>query len=196
MKEWLVELVQHFGYLGVFLATLIESTFVPIPAEFTMIPAGILAAKGHFDYWLVLLSSTLGVIAGSAINYWIGLRFGRALIIRFGPYFFIKPAILHKTERFFARYGKLAVFMGRLLPGIKHYIAFVAGIVNMKFQHFIIYSSLGGLIWMWIILQIGYMSVGKGANGETVDSFETILITITLVTAVVWFIKERLMRHE
>ena len=65
MEHWLLELVTHLGYLGIFVATLIESTFVPIPAEVTMIPAGILAAKGELNYWLVLASATAGVWTAS-----------------------------------------------------------------------------------------------------------------------------------
>lgn len=196
MEQWLLDLVEHLGYVGIFVATLIESTFVPIPAEVTMIPAGMLAAKGEMNYWLALISSVLGVIAGSCINYWIGIRFGRTFLLRYGRYIFIKPSFLHKTELFFARYGRMAVFLGRLLPGIKHYIAFVAGIAQMKFQPFITYTAFGGLIWMWVILQIGYMAEKQAEHSaNSLSSLELIVIAITGVTIVAWFIKTRLMRH-
>ncbi|MCC7260055.1 MAG: DedA family protein [Alphaproteobacteria bacterium] len=196
MEEWLLDLVHTLGYLGVFIATLIESTFVPIPAEMTMIPAGILAAKGEFNYWMVLFSSTLGVIAGSLVNYWIGLRFGRALIIRYGKYIFIKHSFLEKTEKFFARYGGAAAFMGRLLPVVRHYIAFVAGIARMKLQPFFIYSSLGGLIWMWILLQVGFMAERSKENGITdISSLDMTLIAVAIISLFAWLIKNRLMKH-
>jgi membrane protein DedA with SNARE-associated domain len=195
----LLHLVDHLGYLGIFLATLVESTFVPVPAEFTMIPAGILAAKGEMNYWAVLGSSALGVLVGSLINYWVGLYFGRALLLRFGKYIFIKPTYLEKTEKFFAKFGTLAAFSGRLLPGVRHYIGFVAGIARMKLRPFVVATALGGLIWMWILLQISFMAQLRAErNGGTTDieSIEAIILIITLVTLAAYFVKQRLMRHH
>lgn len=187
-----MKLVEHFGYLGIFIATLIESTFIPIPAEITMIPAGMLAAEGHFNYWVVLITATAGVLAGSLINYWIGLHFGRTLITKYGSYIFIKNQHLKKTELFFAQYGKLAVFLGRLLIGVKHYIAFAAGIARMQFKAFIIYTLFGGLVWIWIILHIGFIAK---QNNTSIGELEIILISVAIVTLVAWLIKQKFMKH-
>ncbi|MET0154701.1 MAG: DedA family protein [Rickettsiales bacterium] len=196
MQEWLIAVVESLGYAGVFFATLIESTFMPVPAEITVIPAGMLAAKGSLNYWGALACASSGVIAGSMVNYWVGLRFGRALLLKYGRYIFLKPAFLIKTERFFARYGVIAAFMGRLLPGVKHYIAFVAGIARMKFLPFVAASSLGGLIWMWLLLQVGFMAERSAQNSEEgLGSLENILIAVTLISVVVWIVKEKLMKH-
>lgn len=192
MEQLLIELVEHFGYLGIFIATLIESTFVPIPAEITMIPAGMLAAEGHFNYWIVLVTATAGVVAGSLINYWIGLYFGRNIIVKFGSYIFIKPQHLKKTELFFAQYGKMAVFLGRLLIGVKHYIAFAAGIARMQFKAFIVYTTLGGLVWVWLLLHIGFMAK---KNNTSIGELEIILISVAIITVVAWFIKQKFMKH-
>jgi len=193
LEQLLIELVKHLGYLGIFIATLIESTFIPIPAEVTMIPAGMLAAEGYFNYWGLLVTSTAGVLTGSLVNYWIGLRFGRAIIIKYGSYVLLKHQHLMKTELFFAKYGKLAVFLGRLLVGVKHYIAFVAGIARMRLKAFIISTSLGGLVWMWIILHIGYMT--KRSNTTVVGELEIILISVAVVTLIAWLIKRKFMKH-
>lgn len=196
MEEFLLRFVEHLGYIGIFFTTLIESTFVPIPAEVTVVPAGMLAAKGHFSYWGVLASATMGVIAGSAINYWIGSRYGRVLIIKFGKYVFLKPSFLRRTEIFFEKYGAFAVFIGRLLPGLRHYIGFVAGIAKMKFQLFVIYTSLGGLIWMWILLQVGYMAEKNSAKGNAdLSSLELIVIAVTVITLIAYFIKKKIFKH-
>lgn len=187
-----MDLVKHLGYLGIFIATLIESTFIPVPAEITMIPAGMLAAEGYFNYWILLIISTAGVLAGSLINYWVGLRFGRSIIIKYGSYIFIKSEHLQKTEIFFAKYGKLAVFLGRLLLGVKHYIAFVAGIARMQLKPFIIYTSLGGIVWMWIILHIGF--IAKHSNAST-GKLEIILSLVAIVTLITWLLKRKFMKH-
>jgi membrane protein DedA with SNARE-associated domain len=190
-------IVLQFGYVGIFIATLIESTFVPIPAEVTMIPAGILVAKGELNYWMTLTVSTAGVIAGSVINYFVGLKFGRTLFVRFGKYVMLKEHHLHSTEMFFKRYGRAAVFLGRLLLGVKHYIAFVAGIAKMNFQLFTIYTSFGAVIWMFILLQAGYMSHHEGGDGSSaVHQVQNIVMIVIGVSAVAWFVKKRLMRHQ
>lgn len=193
----LVDLVEQFGYLGLFIATLIESTFVPIPAEVTMIPAGKLAALGKLSYWGILFSATAGVIAGSMLNYWIGIRFGRALLINYGKYIFLKPSSLKKTERFFKHYGALAVFIGRLLPGIKHYISFVAGLASMNFRTFVTYTALGGLIWIWLLLQVSYMAALKAeaTDAGSLKSLEWVMAAVVVISLAAWFVKARMMKH-
>lgn len=198
LTQVLKELIEHLGYGGIFLATLIESTFVPVPAEITMIPAGMLVAQGVFNYWGVLASATLGVIVGSLINYLFGYYFGRTLLLKYGKYIFIKHKHIHKTERFFRKFGTLAAFSGRLLPGVRHYIAFAAGIAKMPVKPFLLASSAGGLIWMWIILQVGYMAQVKAdKNGGTdVSGLEMAVAAILIITALAYFVKVRMMRHH
>ncbi len=191
MEELLLHIVLKLGYFGIFIATFIESTFVPVPSEVTMIPAGMLVAKEEMSFLPDLASSTLGVIGGSCFNFWIGLRFGRRLLDRYGKYIFIQSEFLLKTERFFGNYGKMAVFAGRILPGVKHYIAFAAGIARMKFSHFMINTSAGGLVWMWLLLEVGRMAAKNAANeNATIGGFETILIGIVGMTLVTWIIKK------
>ncbi len=199
LTQTLKDLVEAFGYGGIFLATLIESTFVPIPAEVTMLPAGMLAAQGILSYWGVLAASSLGVVVGSMINYCFGYYFGRTLLLKYGKYIFIKHKHIHKTERFFKKFGFLAAFTGRLLPGIRHYIAFVAGIAKMEVKSFMAATTSGGLIWMWILLEIGYVAQARAdANGSTdvSDAMEAAVIAVIAITAVAYIIKVRMTRHH
>jgi membrane protein DedA with SNARE-associated domain len=196
MEHFLLDLVEKLGYIGLFFATLIESTFVPIPSEVTMIPAGMLVAQGKLWYWGVLMSATLGVLAGSFINYWFGVKFGRTLITRYGKYIFLKPSALKKTERFFAKYGGLAIFIGRLLPGIKHYIAFAAGIALMPFKPFITFTAIGGLIWIWLLLHVSYLAELKAeSNGMSMSSLPWIVGAVILISLAAWLVKEKMMKH-
>lgn len=197
ITAWLQNLVAHMGYIGIFIATMVESTFIPIPAEVTMIPAGMLAAQDKMNYWMVLVSGTGGVIAGSLLNYWIGMRYGRAMILKYGRYIMVKPRHIEKTEWFFARYGAWTAFMGRLLPGVRHYIACVAGIAQMKLRVFMIYTSLGGLIWMWILLQVGYMAQLKAKDGVVdVSILETVLLVCIAIGGGTFLVQRWLMRHK
>jgi membrane protein DedA with SNARE-associated domain len=196
MEDFLLHLVRELGYIGLFFATLIESTFVPIPSEVTMIPAGMLAARGELGYWGVLASATAGVLAGSAINYWFGIKFGRALIMQYGKYIFLKANSLKKTERFFAKYGGMAVFIGRLLPGIKHYIAFAAGIACMRFKLFMLCTFIGGLIWIWLLLHVSYVAELKAEQGGMqMSSLPWIIGAIIVISLAAWLVKEKMMKH-
>lgn len=194
MEHWLLELVERFGYVGLFVATLIESTFVPIPAEVTMVPAGILAAQGVFTYTGVMVSSVLGIIAGSLVNYVFAVKFGRSLLLKYGHYIFIKPEFLTQTERFFARYGSAAIFIGRLLPVIKHYISFVAGIGRMPMKPFIIYTALGGTLWCAIMLHIGYLAeLSAQATNSNLGGIGIVILGVALVSLLAWLVKRKLM---
>jgi membrane protein DedA with SNARE-associated domain len=183
----LKDVVEHLGYIGVFIATLIESTFVPVPAEFTMIPAGGLVAAGKMNYAIVLTVSTLGVVVGSYINYWVGRTFGREFVVRFGKYILLKASFLDKVEVFFNRHGKFATFSGRLLPGVRHYIAFPAGMAKMPLKPFVLFTALGGGMWMWILLHIGYIA-GKEAD-KGIKGIEDIVLILIILLASLYAVK-------
>lgn len=153
---WLVDFVHHLGYAGIFLMTFIESTFVPIPAEVTMIPAGYLVQQGKMAFIPVLLASILGTVGGAYFNYWLAKKYGRDLFIRYGKFFMMTDAKLAKLERFFHEHGAISTFTGRLIPGIRHYISFPAGLARMKRSKFITYTALGGAIWMTVLVCLGY----------------------------------------
>lgn len=154
--KWLVDFVDHLGYVGIFIMTLIESTFVPIPSEVTMIPAGYLVQQGKMNFWWVFLASVAGTVIGAYINYWIAKHYGRKLFTKYGKYFMMTPQKLRKLEKFYSQHGSLSTFIGRLLPGIRHYISFPAGLAKMNIGKFFFYTTLGGAIWMAILLVVGY----------------------------------------
>lgn len=153
---WLVEMVNHLGYAGIFIMTFVESTFVPIPAEVTMIPAGYLVHQQKMHFLPALVASVLGTVGGSYFNYWIAKRYGRDLFIRYGKYLMMTPAKLAKLEAFFSEHGVISTFTGRLVPGLRHYISFPAGLAKMDMRKFIGYTALGGGIWMSVLLGLGY----------------------------------------
>lgn len=153
---WLVDFVHHLGYFGIFIMTFIESTFVPIPAEVTMIPAGYLVQQGKMAFLPVLVSSIVGTVGGAYFNYWLAKKYGRDLFIRYGKFFMMTDAKLAKLERFFHEHGAISTFTGRLIPGIRHYISFPAGLARMKRSKFITYTALGGAIWMTVLVTLGY----------------------------------------
>lgn len=163
---WLVDFVHHLGYLGIFLFTFVESTFVPIPAEVTMIPAGYLVQQGKMALIPVLLASIIGTVGGAYFNYWLAKRFGRDLFIRYGKYLMMNDVKLAKLENFFAKHGAASTFTGRLIPGVRHYISFPAGLARMNLRSFLIYTAAGGAIWMTVLVLLGYF-IGENQHLAT-----------------------------
>lgn len=156
ISAWIVDFVHQFGYLGIFIMTFIESTFVPIPSEVTMVPAGYLIYQGQMNFYYVMAASIAGTVCGSLANYWIAFHYGRKLLERYGKYFFMTPEKMKKMEDFFFEHGAISTFSGRLIPGVRHYISFPAGLARMNLRLFSIYTALGGAIWMACLIGVGY----------------------------------------
>lgn len=154
--QWLVDFVNHFGYVGIFIMSFLESTFVPIPSEVTMVPAGVLVQQGHMSFWIVWLAATMGALGGSLFNYYLALWLGRRFFYNYGKYFFFTHDKLDKIDKFFAEHGDISTFTGRLLPGVRHFIAFPAGLAHMDIKKFCIYTFLGSSIWMAVLITVGY----------------------------------------
>jgi membrane protein DedA with SNARE-associated domain len=178
LAEWLVDFVHHFGYLGIFIMCALESTFVPVPSELTMIPAGYLVEQGHMHFAWVLLASVGGTIAGSLLNYFIAYHYGRKFLLNYGKYMLFSPSKMEKLDQYFHNHGEISTFIGRLIPGVRHFIAFPAGLGRMNLRKFCIYTGTGSAIWMTILIAIGYFI---GENKTLVKHYTT-LITITLLS--------------
>ncbi len=176
----MIDLIESLGYLGIFLMTLVEGSFIPIPSEITIIPAGYLVAKGKFTLINVMFWSLSGTIAGVFISYFTAYYFGRNLLMRYGKYIFIDSSKLSKIEAFFMKHGHISVFIGRILPGLKHFISFPAGLARMDIKLFSIYSICGATLWVSILVFIGY-SIGD--NEELVAKYIKRInyVAITLV---------------
>ncbi len=181
--------VESLGYFGIFIMTFIESTFIPIPSEITLIPAGYLVQKGQMSGLVVLLVSIAGTIGGALANYYIAYFFGRLLFVDKGKYFFLNPSKLKKIEQFFAEHGAISVFTGRFLPGVKHFISFPAGLAKMNLKLFALYTALGGAIWCTILITLGYII---GENEHLIKkylkqlNFIFIILVSILVIYYIW----------
>lgn len=159
--QWLVDFVHTLGYPGIFIMTFLESTFVPIPSEVTMIPAGYLVQQGHMSLFPVLIASILGTIGGAMANYFIAYYYGRRFLYAFGKYFFFGHDKMEKLDKFFASHGEISTFTGRLVPGLRHFISFPAGLAHMNLKKFCIYTGVGGALWMSTLLGVGYFIGGN-----------------------------------
>lgn len=175
--EWILATVEAWGYWGIFLAMAMESTVLPVPSELVVIPAGMLAYQGKLNLLLVILSSTFGSLAGATVNYFFALWVGRPFLEKYGKYFFVRPALLQKTDTFFTKHGAISTFTGRLIPGIRHLISLPAGLVRMNFASFAFYTTLGAGLWSVVLALFGYFI---GGSQGVIEENKTLIIVGTL----------------
>lgn len=159
LTNFAVQVITWMGYTGVFILMFVESCGIPVPSEVTMPFAGFLVASGKMSFWIAVMVGAVANLAGSLLAYWIGYVGGRPLITKYGKYFLISHHDLDVADRWFLRHGELIVFVGRLLPVIRTYISFPAGIAKMNVKKFVIYTFAGVLPWSalfaWLGLQMG-----------------------------------------
>ena len=180
--NFIVDTVGALGYAGIFLMMFLESSFFPFPSEVVMIPAGYLAYKGEMNIYLVVFFGILGSLAGALFNYYLAIKLGRKFLIKYGKYFFIKEETIEKMENFFKDHGHISTFSGRLIPAVRQYISFPAGLAKMNLMTFSIYTSLGAGIWVIILTLLGYFI---GGNEELIKDYTRFIVIGILISLVV-----------
>jgi membrane protein DedA with SNARE-associated domain len=189
---WIIGLT---GYFGVFFLMLAESCGIPMPSEVIMPFSGFLVVLGKLGFWQIVIIGTLGNLAGSWLAYWIGKAGGRPLMEKYGKYFLIHKRDLDLADRWFLKYGELTVFFGRLLPVIRTYISFPAGVAKMNFKKFSLYTFAGALPWC---LLFAWLGVKMGNHWELIreklHNFDLAMaiFAVLLVVLYVW----RHLRHR
>jgi membrane protein DedA with SNARE-associated domain len=191
LSVFIVAVISTLGYSGIVLLMAIESACIPLPSEVIMPFSGYLVYTGQFNLWLVGIAGAAGCVLGSLVAYWVGMYGGRPFIEKYGRYVLLSKHDLDLADRWFARYGEIIVFASRLLPVIRTFIAFPAGVARMNLTRFVVYTFLGSLPWC-----IGLAYVGQ-VLGEQWDKNEALkawfhrfdfVIGIIGVLAVAWWI--------
>ena len=153
-------LYSKLGYIGVVIAMTIESAAIPIPSELILPFAGWSVSRGlaepltnsPWTYWGAVIAGVVGNTAGSLVSYAIGAYGGRPLVHRYGRYVLISEHDLDLAERWFARYGEVTVFFSRMLPIVRTFISVPAGIARMPLWRFVIFSVLGAIPWVMLLV--------------------------------------------
>lgn len=156
----IVAAISTLGYGGVLLMMAIESACIPLPSEVIMPFSGYLVATGRFGLQLVAIAGAVGCLLGSYAAYYVGASGGRWFLLRYGRYVLIAPHEIELADRFFARWGSPAVFISRLLPVVRTFIAFPAGVARMPLLKFSIYTLLGSYLWC-LMLAFAGMKLGQ-----------------------------------
>lgn len=155
-----MQFVLDWGYLGVFVMMLFESTAVPIPAEVVIPPAAYWASQGRFNLAAIVIVATAGSWAGSALSYWIALKLGRPLVERHGRYVLLSKHRIKAADHWFDAYGAGGIFVARLLPGIRHVISIPAGLFEMNFRTFSIMTVIGAGLFNGALAWFGLKVLG------------------------------------
>ena len=182
----IVEIVSDLGYTGIVIMMFLESTFFPFPSEVVMIPAGMLAAKGAMNIYLVIFLGVLGSVLGALFNFFLALKFGRVIVLKFGKYFFFREKELKKVEKFFHLHGAVSTFTGRLIPGIRQYISLPAGLAKMNVLVFATFTALGAGIWSAVLALIGFYIGDDVAALHTALVWTLISVMILIVGYFIW----------
>jgi membrane protein DedA with SNARE-associated domain len=192
VTQWILHVISTLGYSGIALLMAIESAAIPLPSEIIMPFAGFLVAQGRFGLHEVALAGAFGSAVGSAVTYALGYYGGRPLIERYGRYVFIPHSDLERADRFFARFGNLAGFIGRMLPVIRTFISIPAGIGKVRFIPFLIYSFIGSYIWSLFLAYLGF-KLGERWTFIRVYLEKLDFLIVTLgIAVIVWWIRRHL----
>jgi membrane protein DedA with SNARE-associated domain len=186
---WIMGVISSMGYGGIVLLMAIESACIPLPSEIIMPFAGFLVSKSEMTLLGIALAGALGCVLGSIPAYYVGLYGGRPLADKYGKYVLLSKKDLDWADNAFAKHGELIIFVGRMLPAVRTFIAFPAGMARMNMPKFITYTFVGSFIWCWLL---GYAGMKAGENWESLKQyfhqFHYVIIAAAVVFAV-WYVR-------
>ena len=198
---FLSSLYAALGYVGVMAAMAIESAMIPLPSELILPFAGFLVSdpsqiepltKSGWDFWIVVVVATVGNTLGSLVAYAIGAWGGRPFLERYGRYLLIREHEIELADRFFEKYGSATAFFSRLLPVVRTFISFPAGVARMPLGKFVFYSTAGALIWSILLVQAGFMLGQRWTEIRGLLEPFDLVIALSVAALVIVFIWWRL----
>ena len=198
VSGFIIATISALGYSGIVLLMAIESACIPLPSEIIMPFSGYLVSTGELNLWGVAVAGAVGCVLGSLVAYWVGMYGGRPLIEKYGRFILLSRHDLDIADRWFAKRGEIIVFVSRLLPAIRTFIAFPAGVARMNLPKFIIYTFAGSLPWC---LGLAYVGKKLGEQWNKDDTLKTwfhrfdFVIGIVGVVLVVWWVRRHI-RHS
>lgn len=161
MSNFVLDLVNQYGYLGMFLGMVLEAVIIVIPSEAILATGGILASKKIFTFWGAFLTGLIGSVFCAIVIYFMGYFGGKPFIKKYGKYFFMKEEDIEKSDSWFNKYGLIGALIGRNFPIIRTLISLPIGIMRLSFPKFIIYTTIGSIPWTLVFVYVGY-TLGNG----------------------------------
>ncbi len=200
MVEWITSTMTSMGYVGIALLMFAENLFPPIPSELIMPLAGFTVAQGKMNFVLASVAGLAGTMLGALPWYYAGKLLGeerlKSLADKYGKWITISSRDIDKADNWFNRHGSKAVFLGRLVPGVRTIISLPAGVSNMPIVPFLIYSTIGSALWILALTGAGYL---LGDNYELVEEYlgpiSKIVLAIIIIGFALW-VGKRMMRRK
>jgi len=188
----LSSLVSHYGVLAVLLLMAAESCGIPFPSEVIMPSAGVLAATGHMNMAEAILAGAAGNLIGSLAAFALAARFGEPLLLGPGRWIGIRAHHLEIADGWFQRWGLWAVFFGRVLPVVRTYISFPAGLARINLLWFSLLTFVGALPWCAALALVGY-ALGKNYDRVSgpIQYAAIVVAVLVAIVVVVWYLRGR-----
>jgi len=192
LSGFIIATISALGYWGIVLLMAIESACIPLPSEIIMPFSGYLVSRGEMNLWLVAIAGAFGCVVGSIAAYYVGMYGGRPFIEKYGRYVLVSRHDLDLADRWFAKYGEAIVFISRLLPAVRTFIAFPAGVARMNMTRFIVYTFAGSLPWCLGLAYVGQKLGEQWDKDERLKSwfhrfdFVIGIVGVLLVTWWIW----------
>ncbi|KZZ83882.1 DedA family protein [Bacillus sp. SJS] len=199
MENWITQFMEQFGYLGIFLMIALENVFPPIPSEVILPFGGFMTTTAGLTIPGVILAATAGSVLGALILYYVGRLLDveqlEKFVDKWGHILLVSKKEIHRGDAWFDRYGKWTVFFCRMVPFVRSVISIPAGMSNMNVWLFLIYTTLGTLIWNTLLVILGAM-LGEAwpKIGEYMSIYSNIIyavLAVLLVMVIVWYVKRR-----
>jgi membrane protein DedA with SNARE-associated domain len=192
VASFVIFVISMMGLPGIVLLMAIESACIPLPSEVIMPFSGYLVFLGKYSLWSVGLAGAIGCVVGSVPAYYLGMYGGRPLIEKYGKYILMSRHDLDMADRWFERHGEATVFFARLLPVVRTFIAFPAGVAQMEMKRFIAYTFAGSLPWC---LGLAYVGMVMGERWPVLREYFhkfDLLIGAAIVAGIVWYVRRHL----
>ncbi len=196
LGSFVIFVISAMGLPGIVLLMAIESACIPLPSEVIMPFSGYLVFLGRYTLWSVALAGTLGCVVGSVPAYYLGKYGGRPLVEKYGKYVLMSRHDLDTADRWFERHGEATVFFARLLPIVRTFIAFPAGVARMDMRRFLIYTFAGSLPWC---LALAYTGMVLGERWPTLREYFhrfDLVIGAAILAGIAWYIRRHFRRVD
>lgn len=184
----IIHIISTLGYAGVGFLMAMQTVAVPIPSEVILPFAGFLAGMGRFNIFIIAIVGGIGSCMGSSLAYYIGDFGGRPLVEKYGKYILISHKDLNLTEKFFAKFGSVAVFIGQLLPIVRSFIGFASGLAKENYKKFLASVFIGSFLWSLLLSYIGEkLGQNWGSLHSKFQHLDLVVICLIIVGLVFWF---------
>jgi membrane protein DedA with SNARE-associated domain len=185
--EMIQELAQQYGYWAVFLGILLENIGLPIPGETLTLAGGFLAGSDQLNYWVVLGDAIAGATLGGNIGYWIGRWGGWPMLVTIGRFFRVPETQLNSLRSQFTENAGKTVFLGRFVALLRVFASPLAGIVEMPYVKFLLYSTLGAATWATVMVTLSYVA-GQFVPLEKLVGWASQFAAVTLIVVAAWIV--------